>query len=126
MLTVRQKERPHVDGLTLAERGDCGGHSASGGHSLERRVSHRGKDDYAMSVPCSTARIRRIAQRNGRAARDLDLLEFPASKESNESAVGRPERLKCAFGSRQWLRGKRIQRTDPELQFAIRLWDYNG
>src|SRR5262245_51988745 len=49
------------------------------------------KENHAVAVPGAACRAQRLAERSYRPARDLDLSELAAGKETDEAAVGRPE-----------------------------------
>ncbi len=106
--------------LTLAENSGGGGNTAGSRYFLKRRPGCRRKYDHSISIPCPAGgRTWRVAQCNGRATRDLNLLELSVRKETDKPAVRRPERIQGPLGSCQRLRGERIERANPQQIFAV-------
>src|SRR5207248_1533194 len=77
-----------------------------------------GEDNHSVAAPRSPAIISGVTDPLWRPAGSLDLLEYSVREESDEAAVGRPERIRCVIGSVQWLSGERIERAHPELALA--------
>ena len=60
----------------------------------------------------------RVAQNLRRTSRNRDLLQLTVGEEPEILAVGRPERERSAFGSRDPPRIERIERTEPDARLA--------
>src|SRR5262245_45204294 len=75
--------------------------------------------NHSITDP-GTARSRSCNFTHGlhRPASDLDFFELDARKEGDRTAVGRPERIAGAFGSRQRLCRETIECSHPELVFT--------
>src|SRR5215813_13830263 len=116
MLTIRQKSREPMGRLT-----PLGIHlrhrhwrPATGCDLEERRAAVRRKDDDALTIPGTSKAVRGIADHLGWTARGLNLFQAMFGEESDECAVGRPERQPRIFGSGQRARRRLVERTNPE------------
>lgn len=96
------------------------------GTFLQRRLIRRVEDDHAVPAPGAAAALFRVAQRQGRSTRNIDLLELPAREKSDEAAVGRPEGRRSAVSSGERLRGERVQRADPQEICSVRVRGHKG
>src|SRR5262245_9902871 len=79
------------DGLTAGRR-----------NTKDLTNSSRSKKDHAISVPRASAASYSVCQGLYRAAIDVEPFELVLRKKTEGTAIGRPERIRCAFGSRQW------------------------
>src|SRR5262245_2014592 len=75
---------------------------------LQRPVALGGKKNN-VAVPRPPSQVRRGGQRHSGAAVGVDSLQLAIRTKSDESAVGRPERIACVFGSGQRLGGERTE-----------------
>ena len=114
---VRKKEGPDVTGFLLAafiESGHRRGGAARIRDALDGIAVRGSEENHPVTVPGPPISKRCIAERLGRAARGLDLLEFARGEEAEKAAVGGPEREVGPFRSRKRLGGGRIERPSPE------------
>src|SRR5712692_1850719 len=89
------------------------------------RIVGREKN-HAIAIPCSAASVRRIAKRLWRATGSIDFLELASREESDEPAVGGPERISNSISTSQRLSRNRIEWTHPEQLLSIRAAGYKG
>src|SRR5262249_43870751 len=73
-----------------------------------------GKDDYAVSIPCTSFSGRCVAESLRRASRCFNFLQLPIRKESNKPAVRRPKRKRRVVCSRQHLCRHRVEPLNPQ------------
>ena len=91
------------------------------GHGRERTARRRREHDDALRAPGPALwKVRRRAQDRRRSARGVDLLELLVRAEGDEPAVGRPERVLGAVGSRERLGVGGVQGTDVETHLRVR------
>src|SRR3954465_8681400 len=103
MVPVWQKERV-FDAAVAGIRNVYGSTSGSGPPvKLILRSGAGGEYDHVVAVPASAPSERRVTDRLNRSAAGSDLLEFAIGEESDEPAVGRPERIDPLLGTRQRL-----------------------
>src|SRR5262249_26688576 len=98
-----------------------GRHAAGCRHTLNSQGAAVGsKYDHSCLVPGATTAGWSVAQGYRRTSGRIDLLELSAREESDEPAIGRPERMDSALGSRQRLCRERIERPHPKLILTLR------
>ena len=89
------------------------------GHARQAHAgASRREEDRPVLAPGPAPVVRRIAERDGGAARDRDLLELAVGEEAEPLPVGREERVAGAFGPRQ--RGS-LQLLEPP-HVELRRW----
>ncbi len=84
------------------------------GDSLDGIGGATVEEDHSRRAPGSVRTRRVVADLLRRAPGDLDLLQLPFGEESEETAVGRPERAGGSLGPRQGLSDQSAQRPHPD------------
>ena len=102
--SVRQEVREAVCGLGHAGIVD-GGHGVAehpaGRNAVDRGLRFRGEQDRSVAVPGPATTIQGAGHRHRRTAVEVEFLQLAIGKESDLSAVWRPERIGRAFGVRE-------------------------
>ena len=97
------------------EHGDAAKRTAGGRYFEETGAELRGKQNHAVARPRSSTRgIHRIRQRDDRALRQIESLEFGRTEEANRLAVGRPEWIAGFVGALQRARGHVVETAQPQ------------
>src|SRR5262245_37977928 len=114
MTVVRQQNRKTVHPFSACDRGELRRLTAGGRNTHDPPGQITEENEIVTAPHAAGSKTPDVADRLRRAAIDVDLLQFSASKENDGLAVGRPERrrrIRRALGS-----GKQ-----PRLQFAYLL-----
>src|SRR6516162_8806879 len=114
MSTIGQEGRKHVNLVATTRGGDQGGGTARR-WNLHDAVSDSPKNDGTVAVPPSAEGYgREVADRLGRASRDVNFLQLVSRLKRDESAIRRPEDWRLnILGAWQRARFQRIQRPNP-------------
>src|SRR6476660_302304 len=108
MFTIWQKAGPAMGLSTSALRqfSNCYRRSAGLRNSIQETVHVGSKDNRAFTIPSAAAAESGFRQDSRLSATiDVNRLQLALGKKSETSAVGRPERNGCTFGSGQRLFG---------------------
>src|ERR1700722_4802364 len=121
MLTVGKKKRPAMRGVQGGVKlRNWNWSPPVGAHSHERRCGSRGEQDHSIRSPGTAATERYITNYLCRAAFEVDRFELAIGKESEGTAVGRPEGKSRAVGAGQFASFHRVRGADPECRLAVR------
>src|ERR1700722_8020221 len=121
MLTIGKEERPAQRSVQSRVQIDNGNWSAPiRAYAHESRSGGRREKDHCTRAPGPPATTRGGANYLRRAAFQVDRFELTVGKESEGTAVGRPERKSSIFATRQGASFHRVRETDPECSLAVR------
>ncbi len=115
MFSVWQKPWPAMGGVLAAidyRRWHRGVNLRAHFRQGTRKV--RGEHNHIVGAPTSAAGIGRIGDRGNRTARRRNLHQLAAGKKADVAAIRRPERMRSARSSIQWLRRIAAQRPNPQ------------
>src|SRR5579864_8481198 len=121
---IRKKNRPAL--AELAARSNKvrdGRRRATGsGNLIEAAVNTPGKDNYTLRVPGSPTPTGCVTDDLCAAAREISPEKLPRNKETDRSAVGRPERHRCTLSIFEGLCGQGIERPQPQQFLTGRIF----
>ena len=115
--------RPSRRPLGLLRRDQQVGSSPAAGNFVEHEWRAGTEDDHlSVRAPGSPQKkpVRQLANPDGQAALNRDLLEFPAGCKPDEVTVGRPERVVSSFGTVNRPQLPLIEILDPQLPLRSR------
>src|SRR5262245_14410136 len=115
MAVIGQELGPSVTRLAsrLVKDRRWGGRAAIRRHAQQHaaaRIRRDAEDDQVIAVPGAAEASGRVAHVGWRSAADLNLLELAAREESDEAAVGRPERERAALAAGNRSPGSAVER----------------
>src|SRR6202034_3515969 len=93
--------------------------ASAGADAHERRCGSRREQNHSTRSPRASTTERHVRNYLRRAAFELDRFELAVAKESEGTAVRRPEGKSRAFGAGQFASFHRVHGADPERSPAV-------